>query len=148
MSGMSNETLKSLLGIPEIKKRKRTGIDIATKLEIIKLSATKRTSELAAQFGFSPSTISTIISPAKKIKYMKLLEEDNIDLRSKSLKSPTYSMIDEACLLWYTSLKKHINITITGSELKAKALQFAEALKITDFKASNGWLENFKQRNK
>ncbi|CAG8553470.1 4443_t:CDS:2 [Paraglomus brasilianum] len=38
------------------------------------------------------------------------------------------------------------NLTITGSLIQQKALQFAELLGTTDFKASSGWPEKFKKR--
>jgi len=38
------------------------------------------------------------------------------------------------------------NLTITGSLIQQRALQFAGLLGTTDFKASSGWLEKFKKR--
>ncbi|KRG07822.1 uncharacterized protein Dmoj_GI25705, partial [Drosophila mojavensis] len=39
------------------------------------------------------------------------------------------------------------NIPIGGEILKEKALFFAKALNVNDFKASSGWVDRFKNRH-
>jgi len=54
--------------------------------------------------------------------------------------------INELTLKWVkNAVSRRINVT--GPLIQAKALDFARSLNKTEFKASKGWLESFKQRN-
>ncbi|KAL7077876.1 hypothetical protein ACQ4LE_003088 [Meloidogyne hapla] len=53
---------------------------------------------------------------------------------------------DEAVLNWIRQVKSQ-NIAITGSLLKEKAMEIANLMGIDNFKASNGWMEKFKERH-
>lgn len=53
----------------------------------------------------------------------------------------------ERCLLTWFKESRDQNVPIGGNILKEKALRYAESLGIKDFKASEGWLTNFKKRH-
>ena len=89
----------------------------------------------------------TIINPTNKTKISKLLEFNQITDKCKSLKSTSYPDIEEALILWFTNIKKLKNITVSGIELQAKALEFAQKFKHPEFKASCGSLDNLKKKN-
>ena len=129
-----------------ILKKKRQAIDVKLKNEIIQKSSNKTTSESAKEYGLALSTISTIINPTNKAKISKLLEFNQITDKCKSLKSTSYPDIEEALILWFTNIKKLKNITVSGIELQAKALEFAQKFKHPEFMASCGWLACFSSR--
>jgi hypothetical protein len=54
--------------------------------------------------------------------------------------------INELTLKWVHDANARC-VNVTGPLIKEKALQFACELNNEDFKASNGWLESFLQRN-
>ena len=56
------------------------------------------------------------------------------------------SPIDEVMWRWF-SLARQANIPISGPILQEKVMQYAAALHKYDFKASNGWLQGFKDRH-
>ncbi|XP_051166595.1 jerky protein homolog-like [Leptopilina boulardi] len=64
----------------------------------------------------------------------------------KKLRKPKFDDLDQAMLTWFHQQRAN-NIPISGPIAKAKASSFAEELGIEDFKASEGWLDKFKQRH-
>ena len=56
-----------------------------------------------------------------------------------------YEKVDKAIYSWFVG-KKSRKIPIDGIIIKEKALGFAKALGITEFKASDCWLNNWKKR--
>lgn len=50
------------------------------------------------------------------------------------------------CFDWFT-IASGQNIPISGPKVKAKASEIAEQLGLSDFSASNGWLQKWKIRN-
>ena len=72
--------------------------------------------------------------------------EANMNSGSKRLKSgATLEMqkVDSMTWDWFTS-KRGDGMSISGPLLQEKALFFAASMGLTDFKASNGWLQRFK----
>lgn len=55
--------------------------------------------------------------------------------------------MEHAVLLWLRQARQD-KIAVNGCLVKAKALKFAQEFGVVDFKASNGWLDKFKTRNK
>lgn len=53
--------------------------------------------------------------------------------------------IDKAVKLWFETMRNG-NVPINGDMVKAKAKHFAMEFNVTDFVASNGWLDRFKTR--
>jgi len=56
-----------------------------------------------------------------------------------------YSDVNQALWDWYT-MCRNSNIPVSGSMLQAEATLIAEKLEFSDFVASNGCLEKFKQK--
>jgi hypothetical protein len=48
--------------------------------------------------------------------------------------------------MWFKEVKKNKDVTLDGPLMQQQALKFAQYLNNKEFKASNGWLEKFKQR--
>ena len=57
-----------------------------------------------------------------------------------------YQDIEEAVYDWYL-LARECLIPVTGPMLQEEALFIADAMGHADFKASNGWLQRFKERH-
>ena len=82
-----------------------------------------------------------------RLEILGLTSFNQITDKCKSLKSTSYPDIEEALILWFTNIKKLKNITVSGIELQAKALEFAQKFKHPEFKASCGSLDNLKKKN-
>ncbi len=59
---------------------------------------------------------------------------------------PDSNKVDDALLKWFSD-KRLQDIPISGSMLATKAKEFADALDVPKFQASNGFLHRFKKRN-
>ncbi|RNA24693.1 tigger transposable element-derived 6 [Brachionus plicatilis] len=57
-------------------------------------------------------------------------------------KKKVYDEVDKSVLFWFEQVQKYMS----GSEIQQQALKFATMLG-HEFKASNGWLCKFKERN-
>ncbi len=53
-------------------------------------------------------------------------------------------VIDERIYEWFANTRR--NIPVSSPILQTKALQVAASIALNDFRASNGWLEAFRQR--
>ena len=56
-----------------------------------------------------------------------------------------YEDLDTAVYTWFHKTRAN-NVPVSGVALKEKALQFAKALHLDDFRASDGWLDRWKSR--
>ena len=61
-------------------------------------------------------------------------------------KRQKFSDVNELLLEWFKSARSK-NIHISGPLMKEKALEIAAQIGISDFNASNGWLDRFRVRN-
>ncbi|GBN20177.1 Tigger transposable element-derived protein 4 [Araneus ventricosus] len=64
----------------------------------------------------------------------------------KKIQIAGYPDLEECLIKWFKQCRD-CNLPIGGNELKENAEQFAQKLGHKDFKSSNGWLENFKNRH-
>ena len=98
---------------------------------------------IAKKYGISPSTLSTFIKNKDQIA------EDFANTTSPSRKrarKPAIPEVDEAVLLWFTEARSN-DAKLDGIMIRTKAEEFAKMLGKPDFKASDGWLTNWKRRN-
>ena len=115
----------------------RRELSLTDKVKLIRESeATKKSvCVLAEQFKCGKTQVST---------YLTAFEENaDKDRKILCLKSP----LEELNVLaweWFHKARA-TNIPVSGPLLQEKALEFGKELKITDFKASNGWLECFRK---
>ena len=108
--------------------------------------------------GISGRAIATKISCGKTQINSIIKNKDNIVQLYESNMSSTslltrkrcceseFAPINEALYRWYL-LATSRNIYPSGPQLCEKAMQIAEQLNIVEFKASNGWLVRWKERN-
>jgi hypothetical protein len=125
--------------------KKRNVIDARTKLEIIQKAKTMKGVDLAKKYNLSTSTISTIMSSEPTL--VKLIAKNIITEKTKRYRAPDYPKLERAVDVWFSEMKSRKNVTISGPDIQEKALFFAGKLGYDNFKASNGWLENFRKRH-
>ena len=64
----------------------------------------------------------------------------------RSIKGMHYQKIDKAVYRWYLE-QKAAGASVRGADLQIAANRFAKHFKITQFKASYGWLVKFRERH-
>jgi len=124
-------------------KRKRCALSVDVKQKIIicvQDNPLKKRTEIAQDFGISPSTLSTIIKNKDKFE-----EGSGLAPNIKKLKSAEFKDLEECVLKWLRQCRDK-NVPVGGPILQEKALQFALGLGYDNFRASNGWLQNFKKK--
>lgn len=125
-------------------KRKRCSLSVAEKRNIINYvdqnPMTKKL-DIANKFGIPASTLATILKFKDKFS-----EESGLNVNSKRLKSCEFKDVEECVLKWLKQCRDK-KIPIGGPILQEKAQRFAVELGHEGFRASNGWLQNFKKRN-
>lgn len=125
--------------------KKRIHITAAQKFEICSIKQqepNKKNIDLAKEFGISKGQVSDILKNSNK--WLDIDPSSYQATLRKSRPSPLIN-IEEALILWIEKALES-NLTITGAIIQQKALTFANLLSYSDFKASQGWLENFKHR--
>lgn len=79
--------------------------------------------------------------------YQRLLEQ-NMDPNEHKKVKPNVKSVDlEHHMCNYVLESRQRGEELTGTAIKQRALEFAQQLGLNDFKASDGWLEKFKQRH-
>ncbi|UYV71020.1 hypothetical protein LAZ67_8001447 [Cordylochernes scorpioides] len=73
--------------------------------------------------------------------------ESECDKGRKRLREPGNPDLDKCVLKWFKQARDK-KIPVSGHLIRSKAEQFATEMGKTDFKASSGWLDGFKERNK
>ncbi|XP_037811648.1 tigger transposable element-derived protein 6-like [Lucilia sericata] len=120
---------------------KRRSISIGEKISIIDAvdRGDKSKQEIAKQFNIAPSTLSTILKNRETIC-------NNKTLKCKRMRFAEYEDVEQCVSKWFKQCRNQ-NIPLGGNTIKTKAEEFAGLLGHKDFKASNGWLDNFKKRH-
>ncbi|KAG8245417.1 hypothetical protein J6590_108198 [Homalodisca vitripennis] len=130
-------------------KRSRNVLSIESKLKIIeKLEKGETGTSLAKQFNVGKATISEIKSKKSEIlKFASKLDSEDGSRKRKSMKRPQDEKLEEAMYLWFIQ-RRTKGEPISGPLLCEKAIQINKKLGgSADFKASTGWLKNFKSRH-
>lgn len=126
------------------KKRTLKTLSINEKFKLIKeVESGTRKKDVAMKFGIPANTVSTILKNKQTI--ITAIENGAASGTCKRLKKPTYKDVDSEVLEWFKSALIQ-NLPITGKLIKKKAKDISERLEITNFKASTGWLDNWKRR--
>lgn len=129
-------------------KKQRKCLTLKERVEIIKF---KEKTDLgvrhvAEKFKVGKTQVADIIK--KKDELMKIWRENG----STEMKRPILNMkdstkiIDDVVFEWFVRARAK-NIPISGVLIKQQALEVAKEIKMEDFKASNGWLEKFRNRH-
>ena len=138
--GLSNSIIK--------RAKTRTSLELIQKWEIACECETRRTGDVAAEYGLPLSTVSTIKKDGHKLKEM--MAKNLLTDGAKNIRSSSFPDLEQALTIWIREVKSFssANESISGLDIKTKALYFANRFGYTNFKASSGWLDNFKQRNR
>lgn len=137
--GLANSIIK--------RAKTRTSLELIQKWEIACECETRRTGDVAAEYGLPLSTVSTIKKDGHKLKEM--MAKNLLTDGAKNIRSSSFPDLEQALTIWIREVKSFsANESISGLDIKTKALYFANRFGYTNFKASSGWLDNFKQRNR
>ncbi|EPQ50994.1 CenpB-DNA-bind-domain-containing protein [Gloeophyllum trabeum ATCC 11539] len=103
-----------------------------------------RQEDIAAQYGVERSTISKILK--NKTRWMKIDPDET--LKIAKLRPTKFPEIEIELRNWLFDVKEQ-NVQLTDALIRSKAREVAREMEIPDdkFKASSGWVENFKHRH-
>ena len=100
--------------------------------------------KLAEIYGVSATTINRSLKRKKEINE---LIEDNIDAKRKRKNRTTNNEdLNKVMNEWWKVVRIK-GIPMTGPAIQKQALRYAQKLDLVDFRASDGWLRCFKNRN-
>lgn len=126
------------------KPEPRIGIDLDTKVKIIRAVENNEPRNLIMKtYNLkNPSNISEIMK--KKDKYLADYAECQSPFR-KSSKKTKFESIDKGLINFISQMNSN-GTPVSARILKEKAIELCESEGIKDFKASNGYIRNFKAR--
>ena len=124
----------------------RRELTLKEKISLIEKSENEQLScrQLAAAFNIGKTQASTILK--RKAEYTELYAENGVGERKRKVFKTGNEDINSLMWEWFQKARS-VSIPVSGPMLQEKALMFAEQLGKTDFKASNGWLDNFRKRH-
>jgi len=129
--------------------RKNKTLVLETKLEIFdRLCKGESGSTLAKQYGVSNSTVSEIKRKGDiLLEYASNLRVEDGLKKRKTLRTARNTALEEALYRWVVK-RKEAGDPVSGPLICEKALEINLSLGGSpEFKASTGWLKNFKTRN-
>ena len=94
--------------------------------------------ETCKKFGLALSTLQTFLRDEKKVEF-----ENNRDAKRKAIRVFPHNELEKNLVKWAHIMREN-KILLSGPVVQEKAMEFAEAMKVTDFVTSNGWLDPFK----
>ncbi|CAB4437326.1 unnamed protein product [Rhizophagus irregularis] len=97
--------------------------------------------QLAIQYGIKQNTVSDILKNKDKWLLLDLDSEESKKQRERPVQFPE---VEEAMTLWVTNALE-ADLVINTDILREKAEFFARSFEVNNFKASNGWISNFKK---
>lgn len=125
--------------------RKRKVFSLKEKLDVLHAvdeQPAHKKADIAKDLGLSPSTLNGIIMKRAEI-------EENVALfgrKAKQAHGVKYGTLDETLLTLFRQACA-ASINFDGSILREKTIEVADRLGITDFAASNGWIDRFRKRH-
>jgi hypothetical protein len=127
----------------ETKKRKE--FSTQEKMDILaQVNANKETHDvLATRLGTVPSTLTTIFTNRKDNEKC-YAQCGRFFGQGKSLQQSSFKKLGSLLAKWFKHPRGN-NAVISGTLLTEEALLIYTKLGIEDYKASNGWINNFKQ---
>jgi len=125
-------------------KRKR--LTLAQKIEIIKYVEAENVGvrAVAEKFNIGKTQVSDILK--NKVYLSQTFVEQGSEKSKRKFPKSDGEIIDIVIFQWYLHARVN-NFPISGPVLKEKALELASEVGLNDFKASNGWLQKFKDRH-
>lgn len=72
-------------------------------------------------------------------------DRNNLQMKRK-YRSTRFEKINNLAIDWFHRMRR-MDARVSGPMLQEAALYFADEMRVTDFKASNGWLDSFKKRH-
>src|SRR6185312_5391277 len=128
-------------------KRQKKELKIAEKIELCSIEQKNpkiANKTLATQFEIGESTVHDILK--RKNEYLNKNPNHHLASRKRD-RPPRFRQLEEALAIWCDAVVE-ANLPLSGHLLQSKALQFAVLLGISvdEFKCSNGWITNFKNR--
>ena len=129
-------------------KRKRQELVLKTRFEVItfcEVNPQVGERKVAEKIKCGKTQVQGIL--LKKEEIIKDFEA-NVSSKKKRCRGVNNDEIEKTLLDWFRKVRSR-NIPVTGPMLQEKARQVADALSLSqeDFKATNGWLDRFKNRN-
>lgn len=120
---------------------KRKHLSLAEKVKILEFNETANLSarKLADQFSTGRAQATDIINGQEEI--LKQWASNGSDARKHlKVRVSEASKINDIVYEWFCTARAK-NVPVSCPLLQGKAIEVAEKLKVSDFKASNGWLE-------
>lgn len=96
------------------------------------------------KFGIPANTLSTILKNRQKLE--DAINNHCVITSRKRIKTCVYDNVDEAMLKWINNARSQ-NLPLSGPLIRQKAQEFAMKFGHSDFLASVGWLDKFKNRH-
>lgn len=123
---------------------KRKFLTLDDRVKVIKLSeAGKSSRSIADEIGVGRTQIQNIVKRKREI--LDEHEKNHNSAAKRFRRTTTFEDVNELLLNWFHDATSR-QINVSGPLLKQKALGFAAELGLSEFKASNGWLESFLKR--
>ena len=132
--------------MPKETLRKRRSLTAAQKKEICLkkiFTPSLKQKDLAKEYNVSEGMVSDILK--EKDRWVAI-DNDSYQANLKREKKIQFPIIEEALTVWLDKALQ-AKLVLTESILTTKALDFAVLCNEEKFKASNGWLDNFKKRH-
>lgn len=131
------------------KNRNRNVLSIEQKVEIIsRLNKCESVHSIMSTFKIGKSTVYDLQKRSGEIlNFASKLDSQEGSKKRKTMKSAVDEKLEDAVYVWFVQRRSRGD-PISGPMLCEKALLFNEKLRgPADFKASTGWLKNFKSRH-
>ena len=125
-------------------KRKHGELSLQQRISLIqaaKLTPKPTLKQLAERFAIGISTVSDILR--KQDQYINQLNSGSSGERQRTTRTTAFGPLNETLFEWFQKARSK-GLPISGPILHSKAAELAEYAGITEFKASNGWMDSWK----